>query len=89
MGALAGVTETLGVICVFFPDVIDDIDGPSNMDFCSFLDVAKPRTISSNLRRFFSTVTGGSSTGCNEFKRKFYFSISDQKKLGLKNLGQK
>lgn len=56
---LAGVTDTLGVICGFF---VDEISGSGNV-FCS-LAADKPRTISSNFLRFFSFPIGGSSMVC-------------------------
>lgn len=63
MGPLDGVTDTDGVICVFFMD--EDSNGSGNV-FCSFA-ADKPNTISSNLRRLFSMPPvargGASSTG--------------------------
>lgn len=65
-GALAGVTETLGVICCFFDD---GNDGSGNV-FCS-LAADNPNTISSNLRLRFSLPPDvGSSTGWREMKMK-------------------
>lgn len=58
-GALAGVTDTLGVICCFFDE---GKDGSGNV-FCS-LAADNPNTISSNLRlRFSLPPEAGSSTG--------------------------
>lgn len=53
-----GVTVTLGLI---IPDVPDFFKSENNV-FCSFA-ADRPNTISSNLRRFFSLPTTGSSAG--------------------------
>lgn len=65
---LAGVTDTLGVICGFF---VDEINGSGNV-FCS-LAADKPRTISSNFLRFFSFPIGGSSMVCGRILIKMLF----------------
>lgn len=56
-GTEVGVTVTLGVMVGFF-EVSGNI-------MCS-LAADKPRTISSNFRRFFSFPTTGSSIGCKK-----------------------
>lgn len=66
-GPLDGVTDTDGVICVFFME--EDNNGSGKV-FCS-LAADKPNTISSNFRRRFSMppVGGGggvSSTVCKK-----------------------
>lgn len=84
-GALAGVTETLGVICCFFDD---GNDGSGNV-FCS-LAADNPSTISSNLRLRFSLPPDvGSSTACNAHRRveqlNFQFSIEMRLCWDLRN----
>lgn len=59
VGALAGVTETLGVICCFFDD---GNDGSGNV-FCS-LAADNPITISSSLRLRFSLPPDDGSSTC-------------------------